>query len=72
MEAAIKTFELPEKQVEDFNEYEKQTVDSIRKEIVTLKMVTHNNIVRLYDVKKLGNIIFLIMELCEGGVILLK
>ena len=31
-------------------------------------MLKHNNIVRLYDVKKLNNIIFMIMELCDGGV----
>jgi serine/threonine-protein kinase ULK/ATG1 len=67
-EAAIKTFELPERQVGEFTDFEKQTVDSVRKEIVALKMLKHNNIVRLYDVKKLNNIIFMIMELCDGGV----
>ena len=39
------------------------TVDTIRKEIVALKMLRHNNIIRLYEVKKIQNIIFLIMEL---------
>jgi len=44
---------------------EKQTLDSIRKEIKTLKLLKHANIVRLYDVKKLNNVIFMIMELCN-------
>jgi len=46
------------------------TLDSVRKEIVALKMLNHNNIVKLYDCKRLNNIIFMIMELCDGGVYL--
>lgn len=65
MEYAIKTFELPEQQSGLISERDKMTVDSVRKEIVALKMLRHNNIVRLYDVKRLNNIIYLIMELCN-------
>ena len=70
MEYAIKTFELPEQQSGLISEMDKMTVDSVRKEIVALKMLRHNNIVRLYDVKRLNNIIYLIMELCNQGVII--
>ena len=51
------------------SDLERMTLDSIRKEIVALKMLRHNNVVRLYDAKKMKNTIFIIMELCNGGVI---
>jgi serine/threonine-protein kinase ULK/ATG1 len=50
---------------------DKMTLDTIRKEIIALKMLRHPNIVRLFDVKKLNKVIFMIMELCNGGVIIL-
>lgn len=44
------------------------TLDSVRKEICALKLLKHPNIVRLYDVKKLNNVIYMIMELCNEKV----
>jgi len=32
-------------------------------------MLKHPNIVRLYDVKKMNNVIFMVMELCDEKVI---
>lgn len=51
---------------------ERSTLDAIRKEILALKMLKHPNIVRLYDVKKMNNVIFMVMELCDEKVITIK
>lgn len=67
MEVAVKTFDLPDN-LSAITEKEKQTLDSIRKEISTLKQLKHKNIVRLYDVKKMKDAIFMIMEYCNQKV----
>jgi serine/threonine protein kinase len=67
-EYAIKVFELDERKGSAMSDRDIQTIESMRKEIVALKTLRNNNIVRLYDVKRNNNLIYLIMELCNQGV----
>ena len=67
---AIKTFELPEMDSGYISEKDRFTMESVRKEVIALKMLRNTNIVQLYDAKQLNNVIFVIMELCDGGVII--
>lgn len=67
LECAIKKMELPENMAL-MSDREKQTLDAIRKEILALKMLKHPNIVRLHDVKRMNNVIFMVMELCNESV----
>jgi serine/threonine protein kinase len=60
--------ELPEN-LALMSDREKMTLDAVRKEICALKLLKHPNIVRLYDVKKLHNVIYMVMELCNEKVI---
>ncbi|CAD8050160.1 unnamed protein product [Paramecium primaurelia] len=63
-ECAIKKMELPENMAL-MSDREKMTLDAVRKEICALKLLKHPNIVKLYDVKKLQNVIYMVMELCN-------
>lgn len=59
---AIKIQTMPK----DLDEIEKrENLNSIRHDIVTLKLLDHPNIVRLLDVKKKDQDIFMIMEYCD-------
>lgn len=60
--------ELPEN-LALMSDREKMTLDAVRKEICALKLLKHPNIVRLYDVKKMHNVIYMVMELCNEKVI---
>ncbi|XP_065831216.1 serine/threonine-protein kinase ULK1-like isoform X2 [Oscarella lobularis] len=44
-----------------------RTSIALQKEMDILKRVNHSNVVRLYDHKKTENILFLVLEYCNGG-----
>eukprot|EP00727_Mastigamoeba_balamuthi_P012840 m51a1_g8179 putative calcium-dependent protein kinase cdpk2a (607) ;mRNA; r:120869-123926 len=46
---------------------EEGTIDDLRKEIATMRLLQHPNIVKLYDVVSTQSTVFLIMELVDGG-----
>ena len=64
---AVKLVEVPQQLDHQLSDEVSESIESLKQEIQTLRTLKHPNIVRLYDVKKLDNKIFIFMEYCNQG-----
>ncbi len=53
--------------MEIFNNSSSKVIENIKNEIRNMQILNHKNIVKLYDVKKTPNNLYLIVEFCNSA-----